>query len=581
MHGPPASRCRSRCSDRVRARPRVATIAPVDSPADHAPPPAPGPVRVLPTLGAVDLDDLLLELRERANAARASHERLSALLDAVVVVASDLDLASVLDRIVSTARLLVGARYGALGVVGADARLVEFRTQGVDDETRASIGALPSGRGVLGLLIEDPRPLRLKEITDHPRAVGFPPNHPPMHGFLGVPIRTRDAVFGNLYLAGKQGDSPGPHEFSQDDEDVVVALASAAGIAIENARLYARGRAREEWLRAAARCVPVLTAGTVDDPWAVVLEATALASGADRVVLAGADGTGAPAELADLTTRAASARTVRTGGGGPWARALAVPLHATGRSHGVLVLAWHAAGESPDLASLGAFADQVSLAADVAAAQRDRERLAVLEDRDRIARDLHDLVIQRLFAVGLSVQAASRHDLPTGVAERLDAVVDDLDASIKDLRSAIFRLRERRGPATLRDDLDDEITAAAGSLGFTPHLHTRGPLVAVPPELAADVVAVVREALSNAARHAGPRSVTVEVSLAGSEVEVVVADDGAGLRPRTDGHRGGLANLLSRAQARGGTCEATSPPDGGTRLRWVVPVPAPRQESHR
>ncbi|GAB4071558.1 GAF domain-containing sensor histidine kinase [Angustibacter speluncae] len=547
----------------------------MDAPHEQTPTAAPAPVRVLPTLGAVDLDDLLLELRERAEAARASHERVAALLDAVVVVASDLDLASVLDRIVSTARLLVGARYGALGVVGGDARLVEFRTQGVDDATRAAIGDLPSGRGVLGLLIEDPRPLRLREITDHPRAVGFPPHHPPMHGFLGVPIRTRDAVFGNLYLTGKEGEGPGPHEFSQDDEDVVVALASAAGIAIENARLYARGRAREEWLRAAARCVPVLTAGTAQDPWAVVVEAASAASGADLVVLAGTDGDGAPPELVDLAARAATTRTPRSGAVGPWARTLALPLHATGRAHGVLVLAWGGPGEPPDLGSLGAFADQVSLAADLAAAQRDRERLAVLEDRDRIARDLHDLVIQRLFAVGLSVQAVSRHDLPAGVGERLEAVVDDLDASIKDLRSAIFRLRERRGPATLRDDLDDEVTAAAGPLGFTPHLHTRGPLGAVPPDVAADVVAVVREALSNAARHAAARSVTVEVSLVAGEVEVVVADDGTGLRPRDDGHRGGLANLRSRAGRRGGSCEAASTPGGGTRLRWTAPVPAP------
>ncbi len=321
--------------------------------------------------------------------------------------------------------------------------------------------------------------------------------------------------------------------------------------------------------------MPVLTAGTVADPWGLVLEATSRASGADLVVLVHPDGSGAPPELADLATRAGEARAPRSGGGGTWSRALALPLQATGRSHGVLLLAWTSAGEPPDLAVVSAFVDQVSLAADVAAAQLDRERLAVLEDRDRIARDLHDLVIQRLFAVGLSVQAVARHDLPDAVGERLDSVVDDLDASIKDLRSAIFRLRERRGPATLRDDLDDEITAASGTLGFTPHLHTRGPLGAVPAELAADVVAVVREALSNAARHAAARSVTVEISLAASAVEVVVTDDGTGPTPRADGHRGGLENLLTRAERRGGSCQLAPRPDGGTRLRWTAPVPAP------
>src|SRR5215218_3866951 len=200
----------------------------------------------LPPLARVDLDDLLHEVLERVGEVVASRERLRALLDAVVAIGADLDLRSTLQRIVQAACRLAGARYGALGVIGDDRMLMEFITHGLDPATHAAIGDLPRGHGVLGLLIDEPRPIRLEDITRHPRAYGFPPNHPPMHSFLGVPVRIRDQVFGNLYLAEKAGGG----QFGQDDEEMVVALAIAAGAAVDNARLFAQAQRRQRWLAA-------------------------------------------------------------------------------------------------------------------------------------------------------------------------------------------------------------------------------------------------------------------------------------------------------------------------------------------
>src|SRR4051812_11115125 len=225
--------------------------------------PNPRPEHVTPSLGLsplsrVRLDELLQEMLDRVGDVVASRERLRALLDAVVGIGSDLDLRSTLQRIVEAACALAGARYGALGVISPDRTLSDFITHGIDAETHAAIGDLPHGRGVLGLLITDPRPVRMPDITEHPQSYGFPPNHPPMHSFLGVPVRTRDQIFGNLYLAEKQGAA----EFSDDDEEIVVALAAAAGVAIDNARLFEVAQQRERWLAATAEITGVLL-GTV------------------------------------------------------------------------------------------------------------------------------------------------------------------------------------------------------------------------------------------------------------------------------------------------------------------------------
>ncbi len=502
-----------------------------------------------------------------------------------------------LERIVSTACVLVGARYGAVGVIGPHGRLIEFVTQGIDEEARRLIGHLPTGHGVLGLLIEDPRPLRLHELGDHPRSVGFPDHHPPMRGFLGVPVRIRDEVFGNLYLTEKTGEGPGPHDFTQNDEEVAVALASAAGIAVENARLYSQSRQRETWLEGAAASIPAVTQSR-DEGAALesVAEAAWRAAGSDAILLLRAgqapqgDATGdglleplaarGVSDLVDLdllhhhATRAVERRETTIIEGAPDTMAAILhPLLGVERCHGVIALVWAEPTTLPpvDIGLLRTFGEQVSLALDVADAQRDRARLAVLEDRDRIARDLHDLVIQRLFAVGLSVQSVARGAVPEGLRDRLDQVVDDLDGTIKDVRSTIFRLRTRPGQQGLRGQVDDEVVAAGEALGFMPRLHLAGPLSTIPPELAEDVVAVVREGLSNVVRHAGASSATVELS-AGDRLRIVISDDGVG-PPTRDGRGNGLPNLAQRAVDRGGAVNVGASPMGGTSLEWSVPIP--------
>jgi GAF domain-containing protein len=205
--------------------------------------------------GSLELEDLLDELRTRASAARRSQERMSQLLDAVVAVSADLDLDEVLGRIAESAASLVDARYGALGVIRADGeRLVEFVTRGLSEEQRAEIGDPPRGHGVLGLLIRDPQPRRLIDIATHPDSSGFPANHPQMHTFLGAPVRIRSEVFGNLYMAEKQGSQP----FTAEDEAILVALAAAAGVAIDNARLYDASRGQRDWADAIAEITQML-----------------------------------------------------------------------------------------------------------------------------------------------------------------------------------------------------------------------------------------------------------------------------------------------------------------------------------
>jgi signal transduction histidine kinase len=556
---------------------------------------------LVPSLSRVDLDDLLSELRDRAGAVRQAHDRLNALLDAVVAISSELDLAAVLERIVTTACLLSRARYGALGVIGRDGNLVEFITHGVDPQTRARIGPPPRGHGVLGLLIEDPRPLRLRDIGEHARSVGFPANHPPMHGFLGVPIRIRDEVYGNLYLTEKVLPDGSAGDFSAEDEELVVALAAAAGVAIENARLYVQSQHRQAWLRAAASCTNALTGlGSGDRAVQIVVDEVRAAGQADVAVMLLEDDEddGGPRVAAAAGVENVARHITSETVGWPWPDRSAVqldgerladqlgckalgwavctPLWAGERRVGGLVLATYDGTVPSDetLQLLQAFGEQVALSLEVAAAQADRSRLAVLEDRDRIARDLHDLVIQRLFAVGLTVQAAARDAVRPSVSERLDRAVDDLDDTIKDVRRTIFQLRTRPGQGGLREDLDAVVVAARETLGFMPRLRTEGPLSSVPPAVAADLVAVLRETLSNTARHARAGRVDVLLSAGPDAISVVVGDDGDGV-PAGSTRRSGLANLEQRARAHGGECTVSSEPQAGTTVTWRVPRERP------
>jgi signal transduction histidine kinase len=571
--------------------------------------PEPSPARETPTLGLpklsrVRLDELLSELLDRVGEVVTSRERLRALLDAVVSIGSDLDLRGTLERIVASACQLAGARYGALGVIGSDRTLVEFITHGLSPAEHAAIGAPPTGRGVLGLLIDDPRPVRVADVTAHPKSYGFPPNHPPMHSFLGVPVRIRDHVYGNLYLAEKRDGA----EFTEDDEQIVVALAAAAGVAIDNARLYSVAQRRQRWLAASSE-ISNLLVGHVRRSEALALiarrarevaeaalvlvlvhddEAGALTvevvEGADEVTddvrreLAGAV---VPADhelfrevlqsrrqvVVDDITRVAPL-PVRL----PERPAIIVPLASVESLHGLLVVV--GSDGQPDREDestmLGTFAAQAALAFERALAQEEREMFVILEDRERIARDLHDVVIQRLFATGMQLQTVARLTPRPEVQERINSAVDGLDATIRDIRSAIFELRTPM-TAALRTEIREIVAASADQLGFRPSLELVGPLdSAVPTEVRSDVLAVLREALSNVVRHARATAVEVLVQARGGTITLRVADNGRGIPPKA--RRSGLANMAARAERLGGSMDVRDNTPHGTILEWSVPL---------
>ncbi|GAA2272286.1 hypothetical protein GCM10009853_027560 [Glycomyces scopariae] len=387
------------------------------------------------------IDLLLSELASRVDEIVMDRERLRALLDAVISISSDLELAAILDRIVAAALTLVDARYGAMGVLDDAGGLADFRTQGLSLEEITALGDPPAGRGILGHIIDHPQPLRLIDLSSHPASVGFPPGHPPMRTFLGVPVTVGDKAWGNLYLTDKRGGEL----FTEDDEAIIKALAAAAGVAIDNARLYS----------------------------------------------------------------------------------------------------------------------------ELAASQAERERLVVFRDRDRIGRDLHDLVIQRLFATGLQLQSIVHLVDASEAAARINSAVDEIDGAIGDLRAAIF---------SLHTDTDQDLSAAVRSLlglvrhqlGFMPEVAFSGPVDgAVSESVHIEVLAMLREALSNAARHAQAERVDISVAVEDETLAITVTDDGCGIP--ADAPRRGLNNLASRAEALGGTFgfEDAEP---GTRLRWTIPL---------
>jgi signal transduction histidine kinase len=565
-----------------------------------------------PGLSRVRLDALLQELLGRVDEIMDSQERLRSLLDAVVGIGADLDLNSTLDRIVTAACELVGARYGALGVVGHDGkRLSRFITHGVSAEQIAAIGPYPEGHGILGLLIDHPEPLRLKDLSDHPRSFGFPANHPPMRGFLGVPIRIRDQAFGNLYLTEKAGGA----EFTEDDERTMMALAGAAGVVIDNARLYADTERRRRWHEVTAEITQLmlgdfdpqeallLIAGRAREVSGSLVGAVLLTDGTDLVIEAidgppaflGQIGRRIPVDipvlshvltgdeqvvvedLADLVKE--SGRLSDLPELEDLGRTILAPLPAGARrTGGILVVAAQRGavlGVTAGTDLVRMFAGQATLALERAQAQRDQSVLAVLEDRDRIARDLHDLVIQRLFATGLSLQGATRLVSDPEVATRLGTVVDDLDQTIRDIRGTIFELGRTDEVPDLRGQIRDVVAGAESTLGFRPRLTLHGPLdTAVPEAVRPHLVAVLIETLSNAARHAQARQVEVRVAVEGSgsgvSVVATVSDDGKGFSgPRKES---GLRNLRDRATSVGGSCEIESDVGTGTVVRWRAPL---------
>ncbi|WP_460356681.1 GAF domain-containing sensor histidine kinase [Mycobacterium sp. ZZG] len=550
------------------------------------------------TLSQLRLRELLNEVQDRVEQIVEGRDRLDGLLDAMLVVTSGLELDETLRTIVRTAIDLVDARYGALGVRGHDHELVEFIYQGIDEATREKIGHLPEGRGVLGVLIDDPKPIRLDSISKHSASVGFPEHHPPMRTFLGVPVRIRNEVFGNLYLTEKAGGQP----FSEDDEVLVQALAAAAGIAIENARLYEHSKIRQSWIEATRDIATEMLSGV--DPakvFRLVADESRHLSGAqttwvavrpdlddlegpvDELVVAATAGdspvsTSTAIPIADSpvgdvfatgTPRRFDELDFQHSGPGP---ALVLPLRTAETVAGVLVAVRPQPAppfNGDDLDMMAAFVDQAALAWQLASTQRQLRELDVLSDRDRIARDLHDHVIQRLFAVGLALQGTIPRARAADVQERLTECVDDLQQVIQEIRTAIFDLHGGQGGSTrLRQRLDEAVAQFT-----TPTLHTtvqyKGPLSVVDGVLADHAEAVLREAVSNAVRHAAATTLDVSVT-ASDQLCIEVVDNGRGIPADITGS--GLNNLQQRAVEADGMFTVDPVPSGGTRLRWCAPL---------
>jgi two-component system sensor histidine kinase DevS len=550
------------------------------------------------TLPQLRLRELLAEAQDRVEQVTDGRDRLNGLLEAMLVVTSGLDLEATLRSIVNTATNFVDARYGALEVHDRANRVPEFVYAGVDEDTVRRIGQLPQGFGVVGLLIDDPKPLRLDDIADHPAAVGFPPHHPPMRTFLGVPVGVHDEVFGTLYLTEKANGRP----FTEDDEVLVQALAVAAGIAIANARLYERAKARQSWIESTRDIATELLSGA--EPATVfrlvATEARKLTGAATTLVAVPAaddvavtdaaellviEALGDAADLLDGTTvpvagtaigEAFARRTPRRvstigdiPGAGP---ALLLPLRVTNTVAGVLVVA-RGHGSVPfgddQLEMMAAFADQAALAWQLATSQRRMRELDVLTDRDRIAQDLHDHVIQRLFAVGLTLQGTVTRGEDPVVQQRLSGAVDDLQAIIGEIRTAIFDLHDPSSQVTrLRQRIDGVVNQFSES-GLRATVQFTGPLSVIGSGLADHAEAVVREAVSNTVRHAGATTATVRVTVH-DELCIEISDDGRGVPEDVTGS--GLRNLRRRAEQAGGSFSLETAPGGGTLLRWSAPL---------
>lgn len=560
-------------------------------------------------------DELLTDFVDRAGELVSAQQRMQGLLSAVVALAEDLSLEAVLHRVVSSACHLLQAEYGALGVIGRDRALSHFIAVGIDDARARKIGPLPTGHGVLGLLISDPKPLRLHDLGQHPDAYGFPKNHPPMKSFLGVPVRVRDVVFGNLYLTQKKGGG----DFTDEDEELAEALAAAAGVAIENARLYDDARRRTAWLQA---CMDVTSKMMGDgespedqDGGLDMIAARALRESSSTLALvlvqedtsnlyriAGGAGNLAsqwvgrllPFDSVEIGTVLATGKAVviedassALGGlkGLAEGRLLVIDLSARGTHYGLLVLQReHVAGtfSQTDMEMGTVFGSHVALALELARAHRMREQIAVFSDRDRIARDLHDLVIQRLFAAGLSIQSLRRYMTGDPAASTIRTVTAELDETIRELRNTIYSLSDSETEKELLSSrVLQAVRTGTQSLPFVPLLTLTGAIDAIrDEETALNILAVITEGLSNAVRHSGADTIRVSVSVEDGFVCVVIQDNGTGFTVPSYGngnglspsHGNGLSNMEHRARTLGGTFEVSGSPERGTALTWRAPV---------
>ncbi len=529
--------------------------------------------------------------------------RLRELLRAQGDIIGALDLQVVLKRIITAACELVGAPYGALGVITPDGDgLEQFIHVGIDDATVSEIGRLPEGKGLLGALITDPRPIRLEDIGTDPRSVGFPEGHPPMRGFLGVPIRVRDQVFGALYLATLV-----PRGFNEEDEELMTALAATAGAAIENSRLFETGRRRQRWLQASTDLTVQMLTEPPEEVFTTIGRKVREMAGADAVtfVRPSADGDELVVEVAvgagsqELIASAypientLSKHVLETGRAVvvdasrdalpipgsiflssvvPVGPVMALPLVGAKSTRGVLFvgrLQGRLRFTEDEVEMATAFANHASIALELIETRRDQQRMLLLEDRARIARDLHDHVIQQLFAAGMGIQGLAA-GLDDQRADQLEEVVGRVDEAIRQIRSSIFQLTPHQFGGHLRTAVMEVAAEVTPVLGFSPDVSFNGPVdILSDPALTGDVAAVVREGLTNIARHASASRAQVTVSGSADQMRVCVTDDGVG--PGASGRRSGLANIRRRAEKRSGTLtvEDCAP---GTRITWTASV---------
>lgn len=558
---------------------------------------------ILPPSTGTRIEDLLREFVSRADELVHTQERMQGLLSAVVSLAEDLSLEAVLDRVVTSACQLVGARYGALGVIGSDQALSHFITVGIEDDVARRIGELPTGHGVLGLLIREPKPLRLRDLSKHPEAYGFPPNHPPMVSFLGVPVRVRDRIFGNLYLTEKNGGG----DFTAEDEDLAIALAAAAGVAIENARLFDGARRRQQWLEACMDVSGEMMATAMEDlgrGLALIAERALKESESELAIVAFPSGSEDSMRCDAAAGRSAfsvegrffertspvASRVLQSGEPevitdpsellGPGlpngtGTALLAALGPQGDNQGLLVLIRRSGtGTFPpsDVEMSAVYGSHVALALELARAHRLREQHIVFTDRERIARDLHDVVIQRLFAAGLSMQSLRRFTNDATALDRIGAVTGELDETIRELRDTIYSLRgSSGGKELLSNQILRAVQNGATSVAFTPRLRLAGAIDSlISPEFGEHVLAVISEGLSNAIRHAEASMIEIAVAAESGQLAVIITDNGRGFGSPT--RRSGLANMERRAGLLGGGLEVQSSPGAGTKLTWAVPL---------
>lgn len=550
----------------------------------------------------LDLDDALTSLLAQAEKVRHTQDRLRALLGATQSVVEAIDLPALLRRIVEAAVALVDAEYGALGVIAPERDLLEeFIFVGLDHDEASRIGHLPQGHGLLGALISDPRPIRLPDMSSDDRAAGFPRHHPAMTSFLGVPVRIRNEVFGNLYLTNRrEGD------FSEEDERLITALATTAGFAIDNARLLAAARTRERWMAAAAELSSSLLSSPPSTAFDLIASRIYELPGVDKatVLLADEDSprlqvvAARGSDEAELRGRVVDAESVCAGpalaltgkvavvvpagvdtdilritgpdGTGP---ALVVPMRTKSRLWGTVCIARQPGARRftpAEVDSAGDFVSRATIALELAVAQEESQRAMLAEDRSRIARDLHDHVIQQLFGTGLSLQATTASLPPGADADRINDAVEQLDDAISQIRTVVFAL-SRREETTVRHQIIDVVAGISASMKRPPAIRFTGPVDhMITGDLVPEIVGVARELLSNAVRHARADTISLEVAVERTFAVVVVTDDGIGVHETR--RRSGLENLEHRAQRRGGTFTVDSAA-GGTTATWRVPLP--------